>query len=150
MSRSTLHERLKHVAGSKTYRQIGDLTGTHPETVRRYMQGQSPSVEFLASLCSKLGISGEWILTGNGAARLGDAKASVLKSADPGELLSAMAGTIEGMGDRLERLEVFVQILESRVLGEESTVDGTGAPATSERARRIGRAVSLGQRAIAR
>lgn len=146
MSSNGFHDRLKAAAGNRTYRKLGELTGTHPETVRRYVQGQSPSVEFVSALCTALGISGEWLLTGNGPMRVSETRTEALKGADPGELLGAIAGTIDGMGDRLERLEVFVQVLESRVRGEEATVDGSGAVGTSERARRIGRAVTIGQR----
>ena len=49
---SPLHERLLAAVGDRTYRRVGEITSTHPETVRRYLQGQAPSVEFVMSLCS--------------------------------------------------------------------------------------------------
>ncbi|MEO0511979.1 MAG: hypothetical protein AAF108_03675 [Planctomycetota bacterium] len=147
-------------ANGHTYRKLGELTKTHPETVRRYMQGQSPSVEFLMALCVSMGISAEWMLTGHGPMRLSEARAHALKLADPSELLSAVAGTIDTLDDRLGRLEVYVQTLESRVRGGQETHErGSAALIESkragwgrgERARGIGAAVAAaaGQRPAA-
>lgn len=110
-----LHERLQAVAGQMTFRQLGELTQTHPETVRRYMQGQAPSVEFLAAICVHLGVSGEWILTGRGPMRATDMKAHALKQANAAELLNAMATTLERLHERVERLELFVNTMEARL-----------------------------------
>lgn len=159
---SPLHERLLAATGDRTYRKVGEMTGTHPETVRRYLQGQSPSVEFVTALCSALSISGEWLLTGEGPMRASDAKQHALSQADPGELLKAIAGTLDDLGDRLDRLELFVQALEVRVRGKAQPLpttqqtpapepeagegDGSGPPAertqADRRARRIGEAIA--------
>ena len=149
---SPLHERLLAATGDRTYRRMGELTGTHPETVRRYLQGQSPSVEFISSLCSALAINGQWLLTGEGPMRAADAKHHALRHADPGELLTAIAGTLDTLGERLDRLELFVQGLEVRVRGRNQTqgmhefaagvVDGSES--TAERAETNGRARSIG------
>ncbi|MGE3106813.1 MAG: hypothetical protein AB7G11_09025 [Phycisphaerales bacterium] len=115
MEPSELTERLLAAAGDRTYRSIADLTSTNAETVRRYMQGQAPSVEFLASLCSALGISEQWLISGRGPMRVNQLKTHALKDASPSELLSAMAGTIERIADRVDRLEVFITTLETRL-----------------------------------
>ncbi len=62
----SLHDRLLLAAGHLTYAKLGALTGVHPETVRRFMQGQTPKPEFLAELSRKFGINGDWLLTGRG------------------------------------------------------------------------------------
>lgn len=147
---SPLHERLLAAVGDRTYRRVGELTSTHPETVRRYLQGQSPSVDFVMALCSALSISGQWLLTGEGPMKAADAKKHALQHANPGELLSAIAGTLDKLSDRLDRLELYVQGLEVRVRarasastgasdGSASTHEGTQADA---RARAIGDALS--------
>lgn len=115
-----LHDRLRIAAGSHTYRHLSELTGTHHETVRRYMQGQSPSVEFLAALCGSLGLSAEWVLTGAGPMRRQDVKAHALGEANVGDLLGAMSGTLERLIDRVERIERFVQSLETRFRASET------------------------------
>ena len=156
----SLHDRMNSAAGSRTYRKLAELTRTHPETVRRYMQGQAPSVEFLMSMCTALGISGEWMLTGNGPMLLSEARSYALKHADPTELLSAVADTIESLDNRVARLEMYVQTLESRVRGGEELHDrGSGALIetkrdvwTDERPKDVGAAVTAaaGQREAAR
>jgi len=62
----SLHDRLLLAAGHLTYAKLGALTGVHPETVRRFMQGQTPKPEFLAEVSRKFGINGDWLLTGRG------------------------------------------------------------------------------------
>lgn len=147
---SPLHERLVAAVGERTNRRIGELTNTHHETVRRYLQGQSPSVEFVMSLCSALSISGQWLLTGEGPMKASDARQHALQQANPGELLAAIAGTLDVLTDRLGRLELFVQGLEVRVRARSAVqaelLDGSAAPAQGNqadpRARAIGDALA--------
>ncbi len=143
---SPLHERLLASVGDRTYRRVGELTNTHPETVRRYLQGQSPSVDFVMSLCSALSISGQWLLTGEGPMSAADAKAHALQQANPGELLSAIAGTLDTLSDRLDRLELYVQGLEVRVRGRGMVTVGAsnGSATTLEGAHTDARARAIG------
>lgn len=112
---SNLQQRLRAVAGHRSYREIGELTGTHPETVRRYMLGHTPSVEFLSAFSAALQVNGEWLLTGRGPTQRGDIRAHALRDANPSELLSAVAATLERLMDRVERLELFLHTLEARI-----------------------------------
>ncbi len=107
-----LHERLRIAAGTRSYRQMGDLTNTNHETVRRYMLGQSPSAEFLAATCDALEINAQWLLVGSGPMRRGEIRSHALGEAKVSELLTAMSNTLERLMDRVERLESFVQMLE--------------------------------------
>lgn len=104
-------------AGERTFRHLGELTRTNSETVRRYMSGQAPSAEYLASFCEALGVNADWLLTGRGPMKRAEVRAHALQQADPAELLSAMAQTLERLIERVERIEVFVQTLETRVRG---------------------------------
>lgn len=88
-----------------SYRKLGRLTDTHPETVRRYMQGQAPSTTFLINLCRAFGISADWLLTGRGAMRCSDIRMNALRMANPSELLSALATSLSDQTERLARLE---------------------------------------------
>lgn len=114
---TAIHDRMSAAAGERTFRHLGELTRTNSETVRRYMSGQAPSAEYLASFCEALGINADWLLTGRGPMKRVDVKSHALRQADPAELLSAMAQTLERLIDRVERIEVFVQTLETRVRG---------------------------------
>jgi transcriptional regulator with XRE-family HTH domain len=154
MKHATLHERMLSAVGQRSYREIGELTGTHQETVRRYLQGQAPSVDFLAALGRGLGLSGSWLLGGQGAMYVTDVREDALREADVAELLNAMADTINSMIERIERLEIFVQTMETRLRGGTSGNPGGSAaapnthdersdgPDISIKARRIGRAVA--------
>lgn len=115
MALSPLHRRLKAAIGERTFREVGDLTNTNHETVRRYVQGQSPSVEFLSALCEALKINGAWLLMGQGPMHAGDARGHALQEANPHELLAAVADTLERLNDRVTRIELFVQTIETRL-----------------------------------
>jgi len=137
-SHGDFHARLNAAAGSASYRKLGRLTDTHPETVRRYMQGQAPSATFLTNLCRVLNVSGEWLLTGRGPMRCTDMRSHALSEADPSELMTAVANTLTDLCDRMDRLERFVQTMETRIRGgvlanrlETSTPKATKLPAKS-------------------
>ncbi len=129
---TNFHGRLNEAAGDVSFRKLGRLTDTHPETVRRYMQGQAPSATFLTNLCKVLGISGEWLLTGRGPMKCTDMRSHALNQADPSELMTAVANTLTDLCDRVERLEKYVQTLETRVRGggrtEKNLTDSGLAP----------------------
>lgn len=139
-----MHERLEAVTEGKTYRWIARITGTHPETVRRYMQGQSPSVEFVTALCSNLRINAQWLLTGEGPMRRDDLRAHHLAEADPAELLAAIAATLDRLTERVDRLELFVQQLETRLSGGpwRDEHERSDAPTAPDAAQRIGGALA--------
>ncbi len=115
MYTSSLHERLTSVVGSRSSRHVGELTATNHETVRRYLTGQTPSVEFLQALCKACGVSGEWLLTGKGPARATDVHAATLQEAGAGELLGALAEAVERLIERVDRLERLMQVMELRL-----------------------------------
>lgn len=87
------------------------------------MQGAAPSVEFLSAFAGALGVSIEWLLTGAGAMRSKDVKPQVLREASVTELLNAMAQTIERLIMRVERLEAYMQTLETRIRANTSEAD---------------------------
>ncbi len=113
MELSPLHERLRSVVAGQSYRQLGELTGSNAETIRRYVTGQAPSVEFLSAICDRFMINGEWLLTGRGPMRRQEIRKHALQEASAAELLNAMATTLERLTERVERLEMYVQSLET-------------------------------------
>lgn len=123
VNQSPLHARLESAAGERTYRHLAELTQTHAENVRRYMQGQSPNIEFVTRFCTALGISADWLLTGQGPMLASEIRGHALKSAPPTDLFGAVADQLEAMRSRIERVEVYVQTLETRVRAD---VGGNG------------------------
>lgn len=130
------HARLNEAAGTISFRKLGRLTDTHPETVRRYMQGQAPSATFLTNLCRALGISGEWLLTGKGPMKCTDLRSHALSQADPSELMTAVADTLTDLCDRMDRLEHSMQGLETRVRGVPAA--GNGQAVSKPKATKLG------------
>lgn len=115
MELSGLHQRLHTVIGETSLRKLGSMTGHSPETIRRYLYGQAPSVEFVSALCGALELNAHWVLTGKGPPFAGDIKQQALKQANPAELLAMIAEALEKLTDRIDRLEVFVQTQEARL-----------------------------------
>ena len=134
MGETMLQGRLRAAVGTRTYREVGGLTGTHHETVRRYLGGTPPSVEFLSGLCTALGISGEWRLPGRGPMRRVEVRGHALREATASDLVGAMAATLERTLDRVERLEVFVSTMETRLRARER--DGAARGAAKRKRRR--------------
>ncbi len=112
---TTLHNRIVDAVGRTTYKNLAELTQTNPESVRRYMTGQAPSVEFLSGLCRSMGVSGHWLLTGRGPMRESEMTQEALRQAKASDLLGAMADTIQRLVERVESLERYVQQIDTRV-----------------------------------
>ncbi|HBS28770.1 MAG TPA: hypothetical protein DEB06_04815 [Phycisphaerales bacterium] len=132
---SSLHERMKAAAGSMTFRALAEVTGQNAETVRRYMQGQAPSVEFLAALCRRFDLSAQWLISGRGPMKNADARAHALREANPSELLSAIAEALERLTERVDRIELFVQRLEARLRHHGAADRSPGGASGPEEAR---------------
>ncbi len=86
----TIAHRLRIAFGDMTYKQLGELTDTHPETVRRYMNGYAPSSSFLANASTQFGISGDWLLSGRGPMLSQDITKHVIENAEPQTLMNAV------------------------------------------------------------
>lgn len=111
---STLHERMHKVAAGRSYKQLSDLTGTHPETVRRYMQGQAPSTDFLSQLCIALELNADWLLLGRGPMLAPEA---IDDDASHTEQLRSMHASISTLTQRVASLEDLVRSLNARLHG---------------------------------
>lgn len=112
MSDTSLQYRLRAAVGRRTNREIGDMTGTHPETVRRYLHGQTPRVEFLAAFCEGLQINGDWLLTGRGRMHRTELR-SQERRANATEQLREASAALERLIARVERMETMLKALES-------------------------------------
>ncbi len=148
-----MHERLRIAAANRTYRNIGEMTGTHHETVRRYMTGQPPAVDWLSRFCAVMGVSTEWVITGKGPMKRSDARAHALSEANISELLAAMSKMLERLMERVDRLEAYSQTLELRLRSMQGLVEPKNIRATPlaanadpDRVSRVVNAVDLVER----
>ena len=107
-----LHDRLLQATGDRTLKRVGEITNTHPETVRRYLNGHAPSVDFVSRLADALGLNLNWILTGRGPMRMAEVKPHVLRDANATDLLTHVALAIERLETKVDRLERYTQVLE--------------------------------------
>jgi len=114
MEPGTLHERLRVAAGGMTNRALAEATGHNPETVRRYMNGQPPSIEFLAGMCRTFALNPQWLVSGVGPMLRADARAHALRNAEPAELVISVIGALERLNTRVDRIESIVEGLGPR------------------------------------
>ncbi len=103
------HDRLLLAAGDLSFRQLGEITETHPETVRRYMNGHAPSTAFLSKLCLNLGISGEWLLAGKNPMKTRDIPLHTLQHASAEQLMLAISELLVDLSSRLTKNEELTQ-----------------------------------------
>ena len=137
---SSLHQRMSEITQGLSYRRIGQITGHNHETVRRYMTGQVPGVEFIVALCTSLNVSTDWLLLGRGPVT---APAGV-----PGEGRSAPLGSdlrtrVESVAARLHRVEALLGLPESRIAKVEIKPDPGGRALGSQAAGSPGLAQSV-------
>ncbi len=111
----SLHDRMNSAAGDFSYRELGRLTDTHPETVRRYMQGQAPSVTFLTNLCEALEVSVEWLLTGRGQMQRSEDRPLTQSQDDQSSLLTMLINSLTDLCDRVDQLEQFAESFDTRL-----------------------------------
>ena len=92
--------RIQQYLGGKTAREIAEDTGVHPETVRRYLTGMPPSLEFVIALGRKYNLSLNWLLLGVGTIHLSD-QATSLDSASSRSLVDELRTRVRVRADRM-------------------------------------------------
>lgn len=102
---------MSEITQGLSYRRIGQMTGHNHETVRRYMTGQVPSVEFVGALCTSLNVSADWLLLGRGGVT---APAGVPGEGRPAPLGSDLRTQVESVAARLHRVEALLGLPDSR------------------------------------
>lgn len=99
-----LVSRMRCVCGGRTFKKLGELTKTHPESVRRYLTGSSAAQPaFLAALCEAFGVSETWLLAGRGNTYREDSPN--LQFATPVEIVTALRESLREAQIRAAKLE---------------------------------------------
>lgn len=88
--------RLKLAMGEHSIADFARLIGWHPETVRRYLTGETrPPAVFLAKLCDRLPLSPDWLLMGRGPMLRQDRDQAVLDTASLDQIFEQLKEFIE-------------------------------------------------------
>lgn len=117
-SLNRLVERIVVATADHNLRSIGELTGIHAETVRRYRIGATPpSVIFLQRLCTELDISAQWLLLGQGPPLSQDCLSWQLSICTLTELLAALATRLEACDRTTTAAESMVRAVRGTSVG---------------------------------
>jgi transcriptional regulator with XRE-family HTH domain len=90
-----IHERITIACSGLSCRELANRLGINHETVRRYLHGAAPSVEFIANLAEALDLSAEWLVLGQGPMYRVEMVAHALEEAGPQRLLHALGKLLE-------------------------------------------------------
>lgn len=110
---SKISDRLISLLSDDSYRKISKKTGYNPETVRRYMQGQSAPADFVAQICVMYDLDANHLLLGESR----PAHESALRATPLESLLSEV-------GRRLINIEA-AQVGASTLDGMSQSAQGT-------------------------
>ncbi len=106
-----LCSRLGEVFDGLKYRQIADITGFHPETVRRYMTDGKCSTAFVSRVAELMDVNGDWLLTGRGQA----AREKPARELSVPELLDLLATAHKRAGHQLAEHEIQLARLREEI-----------------------------------
>lgn len=104
------HARLRWACQGRRYAEVGRLTRTNRETVRRYLRRDGPSgpsIAFIARLCRVSGLSADWLLVGRLPVWADALPRAHARGAEPGPgaLLTELNRRIEDLSGVVERME---------------------------------------------
>ncbi|MBL0928421.1 MAG: hypothetical protein IBJ11_12350 [Phycisphaerales bacterium] len=83
-------QRLEHVVDVLGRDAVRRATGISRESLRRYLGGQKPTTEFIASLCANTTISANWLLLGHGPVHTTTQRTQTLDQTPLAELIGAL------------------------------------------------------------
>jgi len=99
-----LTTRIRMVLSGYTFASVGRKTGFSAESVRRYMLGDRPPVNFLFAICQHYDVSADWLLCGLGAPSRGDIVGQLTLRATASELCAAAERQMESTKQSLTEL----------------------------------------------
>lgn len=84
------HDRLRQAIGDLQPRQVADITGLNPETIRRVIAGGAPTTEFVQTVCATMDISADWLLLGRGPMLATDVRRETLARIPAEDLVGSL------------------------------------------------------------
>lgn len=95
-SATAVQARLSSVTSAYTYRQLGAIVSSHPESVRRWLTTDTrPPIWFIVSLCDALHLNPHWVLTGTGPSHRDPDRLIALSATPPRILLERLAQILD-------------------------------------------------------
>lgn len=83
--------RLRESVGALPIARVAELTGFHPEAVRRYLSGARPPLWFVRTFCGVMNVNAHWLLCGEGEARSTSERLAALATVPTERLARAIA-----------------------------------------------------------
>lgn len=102
-------DRLKIIRGTMTQNEFADSIGVHKNSLGRYERGDSePDLRVAITICTKFGISPEWLMFGTGPMCPSDAASNPQQTIEQPSVPTKAAGPCP----RCERMEVKLEKVE--------------------------------------
>lgn len=101
-----LSERMTRIAHDATFREVGDRTEFHPETVRRYLSSQSSiPASFVSAFAKAFRVNLDWLMLGEGPVHHSELAAHQLRSAPYEAIASEFGRRLADLDRRLRQSE---------------------------------------------
>lgn len=102
-------DRLREAMSTVRPAEAAAAAGISTAALYRYFKGRPPSVEAVAALCARYGLSADWLLLGRGPRRCDSVERWALETAGPAELCEAIGWRLEA-GDTVALRELAVRM----------------------------------------
>lgn len=116
-----LIRRLRIALDGQTNEHVAEWSGVSAESIRRYLHGDAPSAKFLMAVCTHEGLSGHWLLRGEGPPKLDHMCHVAIRSCPLPELFAEV-------GRRLEKQELLGHESDSKASGPTGGTDSVSMP----------------------
>lgn len=84
------HDRLREAIGDRPTREVGDLIGVNPESIKRILAGHQPTTDFVTAVCRALDISADWLLLARGPMHASKLRIAALRQLPAEDLIGSL------------------------------------------------------------
>ncbi|GEM_PF-4642813 len=105
MNDPNLTARIRVATKGQNTREVSYTTGVNRESVRRYLKGGKPSVEFIRQVCLRYNVLADWLILGEGPRTREELKSELLADLDSDRFAEAWAERFARVESRLIAIE---------------------------------------------
>lgn len=92
--------RIEEALGHESFRRLSDSLHVHAETIRRQLSGSAGvSLRLVAAVCTKTGVSADWLLFGTGPRTEAERIEHALRAAPLDALVAALTERVHAVGE---------------------------------------------------